>query len=225
MSKVNILIIEDDPAVALALEILIQRTSHTIMAVIDGPGEALHFMENNTPDLIIMNTAFKTRSNGLQLIRQTELQQLPILCIPDFKTPGERQNMRSSIISKLGILFGGIPQEDNGEDCTLKDSIFLKKGYSFFKVPFTTILYIKAEGDYCELQTTSGKFIHKASLVKLLDNLPKRHFLKIHRSYIIHLQHIEHVSLSRNEITVSKFPVPVGRTYKAALLECLQRIE
>lgn len=230
MTNVNTLIIEENLTVALALEMFILNMGCNVMAVIDDPDKALCFIRNNTPDLIFININNKAKKHYPELIQNICSQHIPVLFIPRHKmhrnglTVARKQNELPSVMATLGKLFGGSSQTDNREDCTLKNSIFLKKGYLFFKVPFSSIIYIKADGDYCEFQTTSGKFIHKITLTKLLDSLSKKYFLRVHKSYIVHLQHIENVSLSRNEVTVNNFSIPVSKTYKAMLLNCIQRI-
>ena len=230
MPDINTLIVEDDLTVALALEVLILNTGCNIMAIVDDPVEALCFVRDNVPDLVFININIKAKDHCPEFIQHICLQHIPVIFIPGLTSPGHgfaragKQNKLSSTMLTFVKLFGNSLQKDNWEDCTLKNSIFLKKGYSFFKVPFSNIIYIKADGDYCEFQTPSGKFIHKITLTRLLDSLPKKYFLRVHKSYVIHLQHIENISLSRSEITVSNFSIPVSKTYKTALLNCIRRI-
>lgn len=235
MININVCIIEDNFTITPVLETLVREMGCYVSAVIDNSDEALHLIYNTMPDLIFMNMDIRGKYSGPELARQIKLLHIPVIRIPVFDAGEKYGNNQLMLYVSTALAFHTFsnavknqytdPDNDQHQsDCRLTDSVFIKKGDALCKVCFKDILYIKADGNYCELQTTGEKFLHKITLTRLINTLPKRHFLKIHRSYVVYIHHIRKFSLSRNELTVGDFSIPVGKGYKATILDCLRKI-
>lgn len=113
-----------------------------------------------------------------------------------------------------------IPTQKN--NAALPDAFFVKQNNLLRKVPIKAVLWIKTEGNYSIIHTTSKKYILKLSLKKVLEQLPKDYFIQIQRAYIVALPKIEDIDISRNEVIINKERLPLGRNYRDALFSCLQ---
>jgi two-component system response regulator LytT len=83
-------------------------------------------------------------------------------------------------------------------------------------LPISEVLYLKADGHYCEINTQNGSTIlHDKSLDKLLDLLPQT-FQRIHRSYAVPLESIRNIETqvgSKYLLTLTNNEqLPIGRT-------------
>nr|GFC00616.1 hypothetical protein [Tanacetum cinerariifolium] len=66
--------------------------------------------------------------------------------------------------------------------------LFVKVGTRTIKVDFDDVLYIEALSTYSVLVTPTHKHIVYLTLKSLAERLPFRHFLRVHRSYIVNMQ-------------------------------------
>jgi DNA-binding LytR/AlgR family response regulator len=108
-------------------------------------------------------------------------------------------------------------------DVIVKDSFFIKDKNSLVKVPITSISYIEAEDKYCTLCTNDKKFVVRISLNDLLTKLPD-HFIRTHRSVVVDATKISQLNLDRQELHLGAVVLPIGSTYKEALLSRITKI-
>jgi two-component system LytT family response regulator len=92
------------------------------------------------------------------------------------------------------------------------DFLLIKTEYRLQKVPFSSILYLEALGDYIAFHTSQGKILSLERMKNMEEQLPQRNFLRIHKSFIINIDHINYVE--RGRIIINKEYLPVGETYK-----------
>lgn len=71
--------------------------------------------------------------------------------------------------------------------------LVLRRGAQVHLLPFARILYLQADGDYVHLFTQEGKFTQKKALQHYESLLPRDVFVRLHRSYLVNIAHIEKV--------------------------------
>ena len=96
---------------------------------------------------------------------------------------------------------------------------YVNIGNRLIKIDFSQIILIKAQGDYVEIKTESSSYTVHSTLKKIESKLPKKIFLKIHRSYIINTRKI--IDIENNSVLIGREIIPVSRTYKVELLNHL----
>jgi len=73
------------------------------------------------------------------------------------------------------------------------ERIFVKTGSRIDVVPVDEIVHIESEDDYVEIFTPKGKFLKKETMNYLEKVMPKDTFVRVHRSSIINLNHIQKI--------------------------------
>lgn len=92
--------------------------------------------------------------------------------------------------------------------------VFIKSEYKIVKINFDDILFCKGMKDYIQIYV-HGKpnpIVTLKSLNSFETKLPSNKFIRVHRSYIVSLLHID--SISKNEISIGKEIVPIGNIFK-----------
>lgn len=100
------------------------------------------------------------------------------------------------------------------------DSIFMKTEYKVVRIRLSDIIYVEGMSEYLRiyLENQEKPVIALLSMKKMEERLQNRHFMRIHRSYIINLKHIKEMNKSR--ITLSNdASMPIGDLYKDKLNE------
>ncbi|MBO0948387.1 LytR/AlgR family response regulator transcription factor [Fibrella forsythiae] len=95
------------------------------------------------------------------------------------------------------------------------DSIFVKTGYEDEKVMLDELLYVEADGNYLSLVLPTRKLLTRQTMTDLLQLLPPDQFVRVHRSYCVAVNKI--TKLSRQDITVAGYVIPIGASYEEAV--------
>lgn len=96
------------------------------------------------------------------------------------------------------------------------NTVFIKDGHQQVKLNLHEILYLEALKDYTRIVTPTKKYSVLASIGLLLQEQAFQSFVRIHRSYAVQKHYIERVSAQ--QVQVREYALPVGRSYKEALL-------
>lgn len=101
--------------------------------------------------------------------------------------------------------------------------IFLKVEYQLVKVMLREISFVEAYKDYVKVHLLSKPhpLLSLSSLKSMEEMLPKNQFMRVHRSFIIGLNHID--SISKNTIQIGNHNIAVGENYKDVFQEFLSK--
>jgi DNA-binding LytR/AlgR family response regulator len=86
---------------------------------------------------------------------------------------------------------------------------------TLIRIPFPAICYVKAADKYVRIVSHTQFFLIRASMNTIEKLLPVPNFCRIHRSYIISIDHLS--QYKTNAVNVGAKQLPVGRRYRAAL--------
>ena len=102
------------------------------------------------------------------------------------------------------------------------DFIFLKTDAGTERVRFGELLFIEGYGNFVKCHLASGRVLLTAETLKQLESqLPASRFVRVHKSYLVHLPSIER--LSGNVLRVGGRELPVGSTYRQEVLRHLRQ--
>ena len=93
-----------------------------------------------------------------------------------------------------------------------KESILVKSGSQIFQIAIADILYVEGAGNYMTFYTKTGRVMALMPMNDILKMLPSKTFMRIHKSYIISLTHVDIIEKAR--VIINKIPIPVGITYR-----------
>lgn len=112
-------------------------------------------------------------------------------------------------------------QDPNSNQKTNGGYFFVKSDNKIHRIKFSDILFIEGMKDYLRLHTKDKRLMFLMSFIKIMEILPKTEFFRIHKSFIISINHIE--SIEANTIIINNIKIPVGRTYKTEFLEFIMK--
>lgn len=107
--------------------------------------------------------------------------------------------------------------ENNSE--TANDYMMVKADYKLYKINFDDLLFIEGQHEYVTFHTKAKRITALYSLKNLEDILPKDKFVRVHKSFIVSIKNIE--DIDKVNVTVSGNKIPVGASYRDALIERL----
>jgi len=110
------------------------------------------------------------------------------------------------------------PQFTEPTQTTYADTyLTIRADRKFYKINFDDLKYIEGQKAYVTFHTSKKRITALASLKELEDALPKKQFIRIHKSYIVSVKEI--ISLEGNIIEVDNIKLPVGKIYKEDVMK------
>ncbi|MFK7978586.1 MAG: LytR/AlgR family response regulator transcription factor [Saprospiraceae bacterium] len=235
MDELKFLIVEGNATTAASLEQQIESIGCYPVKTVDTVLAALKYVDREVVDAVIANVFINGKPEGIELAAQLKTRHLPIFLIAASEDPEIYRQARQ--VQPMGYFVQPFSKYTlkNTIDISLKqrrlqrpfevgfvqDAFFVKQNNLLRKIPIDEVFWIKTEGNYSLIHTTTKKYILKLSLKKVLEQLPTTYFIQIQRAYIIALSKIEDIDTSTSEVIINKERLPLGRNYKEGLFSRL----
>ena len=99
------------------------------------------------------------------------------------------------------------------------ESLFVKVEYALVRIHLPDITHIEGMKDYVKIHLASAAkpIITKATLKSIAEKLPVDHFMRVHKSFIVHLDQVE--SIRNHKISIGQHEIPVSETNMEKLLD------
>ena len=96
--------------------------------------------------------------------------------------------------------------------------IFIKDGYAQIKISIDDILYVEASGNYTQIHLNNDRLLStRVTLNEMLQLLPLKKFIRIHRAFIIAKEKVN--KFDRSQVWIGNISIPIGATYTQYLQE------
>jgi two-component system LytT family response regulator len=106
--------------------------------------------------------------------------------------------------------------DHNDEKIEFLERIVIKDGSKISIVPVDSIKWIEAQDDYVMINSEQGRFLKKKTMKFFENHLDENMFIRIHRSYIINADFIQHLEQKGKEsyqlILKNGRELPVSKT-------------
>ncbi|MEL6841673.1 MAG: LytTR family DNA-binding domain-containing protein, partial [Bacteroidota bacterium] len=103
-----------------------------------------------------------------------------------------------------------------------REYMFIKSDTRFFKVNLSEILYVEGMRDYVAVHTPERRIMTLMSMSKMMGKLPDTDFMRVHKSYIIGLNHIQ--LIQNNRVVINGEEIPISNSYKENFLAFVERL-
>lgn len=104
-----------------------------------------------------------------------------------------------------------------------KDSIYVKTDrYKIEKVALQDIVYIQGAKNFSVIRTTDREIVSSLRLKELEELLPGERFVRIHKSYIIHMDYLEALEGKNIQLKNVDRKFQIGEAYKIDFLRLIE---
>jgi two-component system LytT family response regulator len=236
---IKCIIIDDEP---MAIDILRKYVLKIPFLKLEGefrdPNEALVFIGNNKVDLIILDINMPDLS-GVELASLI-LPQTRIIfttAYPEFALKGFDFNAVDYVLKPvtyerflkatlklkqyidINEKLSPLQAKVNGE--SISEMIFFKSGTSIYKIDTHSIRYFEKDGNYFKVFTPDKTLLIRMNFARLTELLPLKYFVRIHKSFIVNLLHIEKINI--DSIVVKNNSLPIGLNFRCDLDQAIER--
>lgn len=95
----------------------------------------------------------------------------------------------------------------------IENCLYVRSEYSLIKILHNEIRYLETMDDYIKIHTSDGKTVLTLmSMKKIVEKLPSKEFIRVHRSYAVSLSNIS--SIRNQTILMGDTNIPIGANYK-----------
>ncbi|MEM0997498.1 MAG: LytTR family DNA-binding domain-containing protein [Bacteroidota bacterium] len=102
------------------------------------------------------------------------------------------------------------------------EKLFIKVDSQLVGLRLEDILMVEAMADYVRIFTREKRYTVYSSMKGMANKLPQDQFMRVHRSHIVNLRHID--SIEDNTLVVAGHLIPVGVTYQKHLMGRLKML-
>lgn len=237
----RILIIEDELIISQDMAQMLTKMGYEVIGDAMDFDEAIEILERETPDLILLDINLNGKRDGIEVAEEINRRfQIPFIFTTSYSDAATLE--RASKTNPVNYLVKPFKQEQlytaiemglfkaaeidkpaisNGEEKPLiiKGALFIKDKFTYNKLVIEDIRWIKSDGNYLEIYTAAKKpALLRASLGSFMDRLDDN-FLRVHKSYIINLQHL--TKFETNSVTIGNEVIPISKIYSDLLLKRL----
>ncbi len=115
-------------------------------------------------------------------------------------------------------------KQNNIPYSALKDKISVPDMEGMELIPYSDILYCKSDGNYTELILSDRKKTASKTLKYFDESLPPEQFIRIHKSFLINLEHVRrYLKVGGGELVMKNGDIlPVSRNNRQNILNLMQ---
>lgn len=226
--RINCIVIDDTP---LAIEKLVgfigQLPALHLSGTFSNGLDALLFLKTNPVDLVFLDIQMEQFS-GLQFL--SALQQPPQVIIvsaySEYAIDGFNYAVTDYLLKPYSFerFLKAIDKvQAESDHSAAKDYMFVKSEYRMERIDFSEVLYIEGKGAYLRIVGTRSKTMTLMSFKAMTDLLPAGQFMRVHKSYIVAMNKIEHIE--RNTLKIGDQRIPIGQSYREKFFKTLHLAE
>jgi two-component system LytT family response regulator len=229
---IRCLVVDDEPLALNILEDYISKMPFLqLIKATTNPIEALTLVQQGDIDLVFLDVQMPELT-GIQFLRIANGKAKVILttAYPQYALEGYELDVVDYLLKPIAFdRFFKSAQKAQGiiqpaaakpvasaepaqKDDFSNDFIFVKTEHKIQKVYLHDILFIEGLKDYISIFTPAERIITLQNMKKMEDALPEKHFIRVHKSYIVSINKID--SIERSRIFIGDKIIPVGDTYR-----------
>ncbi len=227
--KIKCIIIDDEPLSRKGLAVFIQDLENLeLEGSFSNPVEAMVFLENNPVDLILLDIQMP-KMNGLEFLKTMRNPPLTIIttAYPNFAVQSYEFNVIDYLIKP--VPFERFVKAINktreylklvrGTENKNQSFFFIKCDSRIEKIRFDELIYVEAMQNYVMLHTIRNRFVSYLTFKSVEEYLPAGDFLRVQKSFIVNLHHINNIE--GNEISIADRKITISRVNKDEILNSI----
>jgi DNA-binding LytR/AlgR family response regulator len=238
MNGKGVLIVEDEFIIAQNLRQILQDLGYKVSGHAFDVTEAMAILQEGDTALALLDIRLGKGPDGIDLAQAIRQDYgIPFIFITSFSDKGtiERAKAvhpagflvkpfnREEIYATIEIALANRPERQGQPlEPGPRDHMFVKVGATLRKVQFSEVTLLKADRVYVEIHRKDGPpLLVRESLNAWEEKLPSG-FLRVNRSYIIHLAHV--TAVETGSVTVAGVEIAVTRQVREEIEQKIREL-
>ena len=241
------IVIDDEPLALMQMQNYVARVPFLeLVESFDNAVEARDFLgTDNSVDLIFVDINMPELS-GIDFVRGLESAPMVVFttayseyAVESFKLDAidyllkpfsfesfERAAKKAQSIAQLLALRDSTNSDSLplGEQSAEKECISIRADHKTSLVKYSNIVYIESAGEYVRLHLADGGHLVTLFRLKNMESaLPSERFVRVHRSFIVNLEHVTGYTKGRVFLTGDEY-APIGENYRDSFAAIVEKI-
>jgi len=233
--------------IAADISMQLTKLGYEIVGISTRAEDALQTIENNRPDLVLMDIVLSGKMNGIEAARLIlEQFQVPVIFLTSnsddatfqqaltakpyafLSKPFQKSSLERTIklaLQRIDVEQASAPApESNDHISAMEDRLFIRHKDQMVKVLLSDILFAEADRNYCKVHTEKQTYLLSIPLRNIESLLPAKQFIRVHRSFVANLKKIDAISEYHEFLTIQSHQVPIARRTKEEVVKRLKMI-
>lgn len=218
--------VDDEPLALMIIENYCSRNKNVeLLKTFSNLKDAQKYINQFPIDLLFLDIQV-SRTNGMEFYKNLD-KKIPVI----FTTAFAEYAIDGFNVSALDYLLKPIEYE-RFEEAIDKAKLFLvdkklaedseflsiRADYKLNKILYDDIVFIEGLDDYVKIHLIDNKKITaRISMKSILEKLPEKLFIRVHRSFIVPIKKI--TSIQNKVLYLNNQEIPIGDTYKSIISE------
>lgn len=231
MSKIKVLVVEDSPLIAEDIAYKLGKHHFEVMRIIDKGEDALEFLKQNEPDLVLLDIKLAGALDGISTAYMINTHyEIPIIYLSDLadaETIHRAKQTRPSnyltkpfneadLVRAIDLAFSNFSAQAAASGDEKRDHIFVKDDHSFVRILLNDIVFLHADRSYCNIVTEDKIYVQSSSMNRVFDQIDNKNFVRIHRSHVININKI--TALEGNIVKLGNHKVEMSKAMRDELI-------
>ncbi len=227
--KASILIVEDEALIADDIANTLEKNGYRITDIVDNAEDALEACTREKPDVALLDINIKGDMDGLEL---APLLKLPFIFLTSYYD--QHTLNRARTVKPSGYIVKPFAEKDlivnielafekktlSAHQPALPVKLFVRKDQEIIALDSDRIVFAEAFDNYTNVYTETDKYIISHTLKSIEEKLLPLGFRRVHRSYLINFQAIDHIQ--ENTIYLKGHQVAIGKSYRKEFFNRLE---
>jgi DNA-binding LytR/AlgR family response regulator len=242
--KIKIVIIEDEFVIAEDIRTQLDEAGYEVMSMFDTAEAALPFIINTTPDIILVDINLQGKMDGIQMVEQIQREvNLPIAFITANSDAATYDRARkthphaflvkpfttSNLLAAVDLALYHFSMESTptviervvdkahpDDQFIVNQCLFVRANGKHKKICNNDLLFIEAAGSYVHIQTRTERHTLSQNLTHFQKKTPLPNLVRIHRSYIVNVDHVD--SFEDSYVFIQNHKLPLSENFKSDFL-------
>jgi DNA-binding LytR/AlgR family response regulator len=224
-TKLNCIIIDDEPIARKGLKEYVNEIEFLqCVASCENAVKASTALTDQKIDLMFLDIHMP-KLTGIEFLKTLKNPPLTVLttAYPDYALEGYTLDVIDYLVkpitfnrflkaSQRALEFFQMKNNAANNKPTRSDYFFVRCDRKFEKVFFRDVSHIEALQNYAVIHVPGKKLITYITLTSLESQLPKNQFLKVHKSFLISVSHVQ--AIEGDEILMENARIPISRSLR-----------
>jgi two-component system response regulator LytT len=237
--KIKIGVVEDEEMMAKLICKTLENLGYTTTKPAESFERAIDMIEKEKPDIILLDIFLNGKKDGIELAEIINKKyKIPFIFLTSNTQKETLERAKTvnppaylvkpfnneELYCAIEICFNNyskskLPAQQKS-NYLINDSFFIKDGYHFIKVKYNDIYYVESDHVYIHIHTSAKKLTIRSSLGNFIENVNNDIFYRLHRSYLINMNHID--AINTDNVIVKGVKIPTTKHYHDELLSKLK---
>ena len=233
--RIRCIIVDDEPVAREVLESLLSRIDQVeVVGSCKNALEAFNIINEHSVDLIFLDINMpeisglsfaRSINSDIKIIfttayREYAVEGFDLRAVDYLLKPISFERLFQSINKYIDEARPEKPGSENIPEQGVSHFIFVRSDRKMIKIAFEDILFIESISDYIKIHLISKSVVTRETITSIEAKLPKKDFIRTHRSFIISKPLID--SYTNEFVEIGPRQIPISRSYKDEVLKKLE---